>query len=66
MFLGDKLSHFDLTKNIMTALNKKRLTKILNPGNVIQQTRQCKLQFLVCGFPWKTRCSYNLSLVVMG
>ena len=49
----------------MAALNKERLAKILNPSNVIQHTCQCKLQFLVCGFPWKTRCSYNWCLVVM-
>ena len=65
-FFRRKVPHFDLTKNNMAALNKERLAKILNPSNVIQHTRQCKLQFLVCGFPWKTRCSYNLSLVVMG
>ena len=60
------MSPFDLTKNNMAALNKERLAKILNPSNVIQHTCQCKLQFLVCGFPWKTRCSYNWCLVVMG
>ena len=34
----------------------ERLAKIRNPGNLKLQTPNRKLQFPVCGFPWKTWC----------
>ena len=58
--------HFDLTKNNMGALNNEGLPKIWNPGNLKLQTRNCKVQFAFCGFPWKIwclRCLSNFRLV---
>ena len=47
-------------ENNIAALNNERLAKIWNPGNVKMQTRNCKLQFAVCGFEWKTSCQRSL------
>ena len=59
IFLGHKSVTLRLNKKQHGGTKQERPSKILNPSNVKLQTRQCKLQFLVCGFPWKTRCSYN-------
>ena len=44
MFFGDKVRQLDLTKNDMAALNNECLTKIWNPGNILQM-HNCKLRF---------------------
>ena len=59
--LGNNSDALRLDEKQHGGLNNKGLPKIWNPGNLKLQTRNCKVQFAFCGFPWKIWCLRYLS-----